>query len=747
MPIAIAIALLLGIVAFSYRQVCLAYPTGGGSYSVSKANFGRMASLIAASALMIDYTLTVAVSTSSAVEQLASAVPALDPVRVEIALLAIGLITLGNLRGIREAGNIFAIPTYLFLGSAFLMIGIGTVRILFAGDTGPVPSPEVIAATQQTATDVTILILLRAFASGAVALTGTEAIATGVPAFKPPEARNAARTLMAMASILAILFIGITFLATSFHILPVEEPRQTVIAQIASHVYGGSSIGFYLFQLFTALLLFLAANTSFAAFPRLAALLAEDGFIPRQFAFRGDRLAFSTGILMLGAVAAILVVAGGASTHALIPLYAVGVFIDFTISQAGMVRHWIRTKSQGWRRRLTINAVGCTLTGIIAIVVTSVKFFAGAWLVMLLIPTLVAIMLFIRHEYDAQEAELDVRDDLVFDKPRREQRVVIPVNGINRSVVQAVMFGRSLATDPSLLQAMFVTTDPDEAEALRDRWERQLPGVPLVIVESPYRALVGPVVTYLDVLDRAWPPDRPSPTTIVVLPGVRRAALVGPGPLQPDREAAQAGARRPGAHGDRGRALSSERAESPLTRSPPTRPVARGRPSPAHDRWTTPNQGPEARGPQGPRGPAALPLLPVHGSGPADREAGRVRPADRQRARGRHGQDVADRPAPRQRGGDRPAPLEAAGPADLQLGRDLVLRLRDRGDPAGPGAGRRVARCSCRSPSRSRSPCCWPSSRSRIARSATRSRAAAARTPSRARSWRRSWGSSPPARS
>ena len=517
-PIAIAIALLLGIVAFSYRQVCLAYPTGGGSYSVSKANFGRMASLVAASALMIDYTLTVAVSTSSAVEQLASAIPALDPVRVEIALLAIGLITLGNLRGIREAGNIFAIPTYLFLGSAFLMIGIGTVRILFAGDTGPVPSPEVIAATQQTATDVTILILLRAFASGAVALTGTEAIATGVPAFKPPEARNAARTLMAMASILAILFIGITFLATSFHILPIEEPRQTVIAQIASHVYGGSSIGFYLFQLFTALLLFLAANTSFAAFPRLAALLAEDGFIPRQFAFRGDRLAFSTGILMLGAVAAILVVAGGASTHALIPLYAVGVFIDFTISQAGMVRHWIRTKSQGWRRRLTINAVGCTLTGIIAIVVTSVKFFAGAWLVMLLIPTLVAIMLFIRHEYDAQETELEVRDDLVFDKPRREQRVVIPVNGINRSVVQAVMFGRSLATDPSLLQAMFVTTDPAEAEALRDRWERQLPGVPLVIVESPYRALVGPVVTYLDVLDRAWPPDRPSPTTIVVLP-------------------------------------------------------------------------------------------------------------------------------------------------------------------------------------------------------------------------------------
>ena len=333
-PVAIAIAALLGIVAFSYRQVCLAYPSGGGSYSVSKANFGRMASLVAASALMIDYTLTVAVSTSSAVEQLSSAIPALDPYRVEIAILAIGLITLGNLRGLREAGNIFAIPTYLFLGSAFLMIAAGFVRIVFQGDTGPVPTAEVVAATHQTAMDITILIMLRAFAAGAVALTGTEAIATGVPAFKPPEAQNAARTLMVMASILAILFVGITFLATSFHIMPIEEPRTTVIAQIASHVYGDASVGFYLFQAFTALLLFLAANTSFAAFPRLAAVLAEDGFIPRQFAFRGDRLAFSTGIILLGSVAGAVVIAGGASTHALIPLYAVGVFIDFTISQA-----------------------------------------------------------------------------------------------------------------------------------------------------------------------------------------------------------------------------------------------------------------------------------------------------------------------------------------------------------------------------------------------------------------------------
>ncbi len=515
--VSIAIAVLLGVVAFSYRQVCIAYPNGGGSYSVSKANFGRMASLVAASALLIDYTLTVAVSTSSAVEQIASAIPELDPVRVEIGILAIGLITLGNLRGIREAGNIFAIPTYLFLASAFLMIGIGVFRILFQGDVGPPPTPQVTAALQHTTETVGILVLLRAFASGAVALTGTEAIATGVPAFKPPEPKNAAATLMAMALILATLFIGITFLATNFHILPIEQPRETVIAQIAKHVYG-DNVGFYMFQAFTALLLFLAANTSFAAFPRLAAVLAEDGFVPRQFAFRGDRLAFSTGILLLGLVAALVVIAGGGSTHALIPLYAIGVFIDFTISQSGMVRHWLATRPQGWRYRLTVNAVGAVLTLVILCVVVYIKFEGGAWFVIVLIPILVGGMLFIRRQYDGQAKELAVREDLVFDRPHRAQRVVIPVNGINRSVIQAVMFGRPLASDPSLLQAVYVTTDAGEAEMLRERWERQIPGVPLVVVESPYRALVGPLITYLDVLDRAWPPDREAPVTIVVLP-------------------------------------------------------------------------------------------------------------------------------------------------------------------------------------------------------------------------------------
>lgn len=514
LEVAVAIAVLLAVVAFSYRQVCIAYPNGGGSYSVSKANFGKLASLVAASALLIDYNLTAAVSTSSAVEQLVSAVSALEPIRVEIAVIGIGIITVANLRGVREAGNIFAVPTYLFLFSALLMIALGAYRIIVLGEGGQPPPPEIVESTTVTAQAVGVVLLLRAFAAGAVALTGTEAIATGVPAFEPPEAKNAATTLMFMAAILAILFVGITFLATNFAVYPIESPKQTVISQVARIVYG-DSVAFFAFQAFTALLLFLAANTSFAAFPRLAAVLGEDGFFPRQFSLRGDRLAFSTGIILLGIISASLVVAADGRTHALIPLYAVGVFIDFTISQGGMIRHWLRTRSPGWQQRLTINAIGCVATGVVAIVVTTVKFVDGAWFVIVLIPILVAIMLFIRREYDAQERELFVRDDFVMDAPHREQRVVIPINGVNRSVIQAVKFGRTMSSD---VRAVFVTVDHDVGEAFRAQWERQVPGVVLVIVESPYRAVVSPILAYLDVLDQAWPPDKPAPVTIVVLP-------------------------------------------------------------------------------------------------------------------------------------------------------------------------------------------------------------------------------------
>jgi amino acid transporter len=514
LEVSIAIAVLLIAVAISYRQICIAYPSGGGSYAVSRRNIGRTVSLVAASALLIDYVMTVAVSTSSAVEQITSAFPALFDERVLIGVGAIALITLGNLRGLREAGNIFAVPTYLFLGSALTMVGVGVFRIVVLGE-GASYAPELHDQLTGTIQPLTAILVLRAFAAGAVALTGTEAIATGVPAFKPPESRNAATTLGVMALLLGVLFIGMTYLAVNFAIGPIELPAKvTVISQIARRVYG-DGVPFYLFQSFTAVLLFLAANTSFNAFPRLLAILAGDGHMPRQFALRGDRLAFSYGIIVLASLAAALIVVFHGETHLLIPLYAVGVFIDFTISQSGMIRHWLRERSAGWRRRLSINAFGAALTGTVAVIVTSVKFFDGAWLVMALIPLLVAMMSFIHHQYFLQGEELKVRDDGVLPGPHREQRVVIPVNGINRAVVQAVNFGRALTRD---LRAVYVTDDLEAADALRSRWERQLPDVPLVIVESPYRAVISPVVAYLDILDQSWSPDKEAPLTIVVLP-------------------------------------------------------------------------------------------------------------------------------------------------------------------------------------------------------------------------------------
>jgi amino acid transporter len=512
--VSVAIAVLLIAVAISYRQICLAYPTGGGSYSVSKRNYGKWMSLIAASALMIDYVMTVAVSTASSIEQVTSALPFLIDERVVLGVIAIALITIGNLRGLREAGNLFAIPTYLFLGSALLMIVIGTIRIVVFHEHGAY-SPDLVNQVGGTLQPLSVILLLRAFAAGAVALTGTEAIATGVPAFQPPEAKNAATTLAVMAALLGVLFIGLTFLAVNFGITHIDLPeKKTVISQIASAIYGDGTIPFFLFQAFTALLLVLAANTSFNAFPRLLAILATDGFIPRQFSFRGDRLAFSHGIIVLASIAAGLIVLFGGETHLLIPLYAVGVFIDFTISQSGMIRHWRRERPPGWRRRLAINAFGCALTAVVAVVVTIAKA-PQSLIVIFLIPVLVGLMAFVHRQYGAQAAELAVRDDYVVGLPHREQRVVVPVNGINRAVVQAVTFGRSLATD---VRAVFITEDPEAGEELRLKWERQVPGVPLVVVESPFRALVGPLTAYLDVLDLAWPPDKEAPVTIVVLP-------------------------------------------------------------------------------------------------------------------------------------------------------------------------------------------------------------------------------------
>jgi len=312
-----------------------------------------------------------------------------------------------------------------------------------------------------------------------------------------------------------VLFVGITFVAHTFGIVPVDEPVvRTVISQVAAEIFGDSTIAFYVYQAFTALILFLAANTSFNAFPRLAAILARDGYMPRQFSFRGDRLAFTSGIVILSVAASLLIIAFGGVVTALIPLYAVGVFIAFTVGQVGMVRHWLSERSPGWRRKLSINGFGALLTSVVFVVVLVAKA-PTSLLVALIIPVLILLMLFINRQYKASADNLAMRDDAVIPPPRREERVIVPVSGINRAVVQAVNVARSIAPD---VRAVLISDEPQEASRIRERWERQLPEVPLVIVESPYRALVGPMLAYLDVLDRTWPEDKERPITFVVVP-------------------------------------------------------------------------------------------------------------------------------------------------------------------------------------------------------------------------------------
>jgi amino acid transporter len=510
--VAMAIAGLLAVVALSYRQVCRAYPNGGGAYVVAKTNLAPIFGLIAAASLLIDYVMTVAVSTASAIAQIQSVIPAAYDVRIEIAFVSIALITIANLRGLRESGNIFAIPTYLFVGLALAIVAIGGWRIV-TGGAAPVPQEP--SAVPLGTEALGILLLLKAFAGGSVALTGVEAIANGVPAFKPPEAKNAANTMTTMAVLLGILFVGLTVVAVGFDLCPTEPGGPSVVALAAEVAFGEGSVLAYLFAASTALILFLAANTSFNAFPRLAAILAEDGYMPRQFAFRGDRLAYSWGIVLLAAIAFTLLWAFGGDTHALIPLYSVGVFLCFTLSQTGMVRHWRRVRERGWQWRLAINAGGAVLTAVVLAIVVAEKFVDGAYLVVILVPVLVGMMLFISRQYARSKAELRVRPDMIVPPPMREERAVVPIPGLDRATVQAINVARSVAHD---VRAVFISDDPDDATRLRKDFERQVPGVPLVVVESPYRALAGPLLAYLDVLDMAWPPDKAEPITFVVIP-------------------------------------------------------------------------------------------------------------------------------------------------------------------------------------------------------------------------------------
>ena len=485
LPISIAIALLIAIVVSSYRQTIRAYPQGGGAYIVSKDNLGVPAGLVAGAALLIDYVLTVAVSVAAGIAALTSAVPALFPYRPWLCVAAVVAIAVANLRGIRESGKIFAAPTYLFIGSLGVLIIYGGFGALFDF------LPEAPYQRHPPGLEgVGLFLFLRAFASGCTALTGVEAVSDGVPAFKPPEAHNARIVLTVLGVILIVLFLGITFLAYDFGIAPRKE--ETVISQLARHVFGGGAIYFEI-QAVTMLILLLAANTSFADFPRLSFFLARDRFIPRQFATQGDRLVFSNGILILSGLAALLLVIFSGDTHALIPLYAVGVFLSFTLSQASMVRRWLRLKEVGWWWRWWLNAIGALVTGLVMITIAATKFTHGAWIVVLLIPTLVAVFVIVHRHYEEVAVQLSL--DAFSPPPPMTNTVLVLVGDIHRGVIKAIQYAKTLSPNA---KAVFVETDPERTRRLEEKWGKYGMGVPLIVLTSPYRSLLGPLTKYVD---------------------------------------------------------------------------------------------------------------------------------------------------------------------------------------------------------------------------------------------------------
>ena len=500
-PISFAIAGLLAVVAVSYQQTIHAYPSGGGSYIVARANLGATPGLVAAAALLIDYVLTVAVSVAAGVAALTSAFPSLVAHRVGLGVLFIMVIAFGNLRGVRESGRIFAVPTYLFIVTLGLAVGIGGVRWL-VGDLPALPA----RAVGQATAPLTWFLVLRAFSSGCTALTGVEAISNGVPAFRPPEARNAAITMGWMAAILGVLFLGIGALASAMGATPVED--QTIVSQLARALFG-DGLFYYLVQGSTTLILILAANTSFADFPRLSSLLARDRYAPRQFRTMGDRLVFSNGIVILAGAAALLIVIFHAETHALIPLYAVGVFISFTLSQSGMVRHWLAERGAGWRRRLLVNGVGAVVTAAVTVVTAMTKFSHGAWIVVLLIPLMVLAFRAVHHHYELVADELSLNH--LAEEPPVNNTVLVLVGDLHMGVVKALRYAQSLSPSP---KAVFVEVDPSWTPRLEERWSKGGCGVPLIVLASPYRSMLGPLMQYVDRIVR----QAPNSVVTIVIP-------------------------------------------------------------------------------------------------------------------------------------------------------------------------------------------------------------------------------------
>ena len=502
-PIAIVIATILAIVVFSYRQTIHAYPTGGGAYIVAKDNLGELPALIAAASLLIDYILTVAVSIAAGVAAITSAFPQWHVNRIELTLGFVVVLMVGNLRGIRESGNIFAIPTYFFIVTTLGLIGVGIWRVV-SGDVQPVVTPDPV---RSEGASLTMFLVLRAFANGCTAMTGVEAVSNGVPAFRPPEAKNAAATMLMMAVLSIAMFLGITLLSQTYHILPSE--RETVVSQLARGVFGDRGAAYYAVQAATMLILVLAANTAYADFPRLASILARDRYVPRQFMNQGDRLAFSNGIVGLSAFAGVLLVAFGGDTHSLIPLYMIGVFVSFTLSQAGMVLHWWREGGAGWRTSAAINGAGALVTGVVLIVVAITKAAEGAWIILLLIPLNVVLFRVTRRHYDIVASQLTLRGWQR--QARRHNTVLVPISGIQRAVVGAVDYARTLSSD---VRAIYVNLDTSATEHLKREWEQWGDGVPLVVLQSPYRSLMEPLLDYIERVSA----EQPEGYVTIVLP-------------------------------------------------------------------------------------------------------------------------------------------------------------------------------------------------------------------------------------
>ncbi len=503
-PIAIAVALLLAIVAFSYRQTIFAYPSGGGSYVVSRENLGENPSLVAAASLLVDYILTVAVSISAGVAAISS-IPAFSDVakhRVLVGIFLIVLITLANLRGIKESGRLFAAPTYLYIVMISALIIYGLVRAFILKDISNIPfDQKAFDGTLESGGTLGLFLILKGFSSGAVALTGVEAISNGVPAFKKPESKNAAATLVWMAVILGTLFMGISILA--HHLQPYPSHDTTVLAQLGIQVFGQGAV-FFVLQIATALILTLAANTAYADFPRLASIIAFDEYLPHQMRNRGDRLVFSNGVLILATAAIVLIVAFGGVTTALIPLYAVGVFMSFTLSQAGMVRHHQKQREENWRRHAIMNGVGSVATLIVLVIVATTKFTSGAWVPLVLIPLIILLFKAIRRHYLRVDRALEANLTAGMTRPRRNT-VIVLVGNVHGGVVQALSYAKSL--NPNYLVAVRLVDSDEEAAEANKVWLDAGFDIPLETVYSPYRELRRPLLEFLDRLDEKYEND------------------------------------------------------------------------------------------------------------------------------------------------------------------------------------------------------------------------------------------------